>query len=164
MCCTFAHLDKSSTHNMFHRPLLDVPDPCLSFCSTSPPFTPTPLPMTGIRRPSCATPPGGIAVWPSGRIHSSHRLEPQTCIDVVSSEHTTINCSSRSNSFNTDEDDLTTTVAASEPPDMKEVGHSSSPLFFQEREASSNPFCVSGFLQQAASGSQRYQQRASSSG
>ena len=39
---------------------------------------------------------------------------------------------------------------------MKEVGQSTSPLF-QEREVSSNPFCVSGFQQQAAaSGSQQH--------
>ena len=32
---------------MFHRPLLDVPDPFPSFCSTPTPTTPTSLPMTG---------------------------------------------------------------------------------------------------------------------
>ena len=59
------------------------------------------------------------------------------------------------NSFNTDYNDLTTTVAASETPDMKKVGQSTSPLLFQVRAVSSNHFCVSGFQQQAAtSGSQ----------
>ena len=46
--------------------------------------------------------------------------EPKTCIDV-SSEHTPMNYTSRRNSFNADYNDLTTTVAASETPDMKEV-------------------------------------------
>ena len=42
-----------------------------------------------------------IAVWPSGRIHSSHRLyAPKTCTDV-SSVHTPINYLSRRNSFET---------------------------------------------------------------
>ena len=84
--------------------------------------------------------------------------EPKTCNDS-SSEDTPINCPLSRNSFNTDYNDLITTVAASETTD-KEVGQSTSPLF-HEREASSNPFCVSGFQQQAAaSGSQ---QQASSS-
>ena len=60
-----------------------------------------------------------------------------TCIDA-SSEHTPVNYSSRRNSFNADYNDLTTTVAASETPDMKEVGRSTSPLFSQEREVSSS--------------------------
>ena len=48
--------------------------------------------------------------------------------------------------FNTDNNDLTTAVAASAIPDVKEVGQSTSPLF-QEREVSTdpNPFCVFGF-------------------
>ena len=57
-----------------------------------------------------------IAVWPPGRTHSSG-YEPKTCIDV-SSGHTPINYTSRRNRFNTDHNDLTTTVAASETPDM----------------------------------------------
>ena len=61
----FCASQKSSTHNMFHRPLFDVPDPFPSLCSTSPPSTPTALPMTGIRRPTCATPPGGSLFGPS---------------------------------------------------------------------------------------------------
>ena len=44
---------------MFHRPLLDVPGACPSFCPT-PPSAPTALPMTGIRRSPCATPHGGL--------------------------------------------------------------------------------------------------------
>ena len=35
---------------MFHPPLLDVPDPFPSFCSTPPLSTPTALLVTGIRR------------------------------------------------------------------------------------------------------------------
>ena len=45
---------------MFHRPLLDVPDPFPSFRSSPPPSTPNSLQTTGIRRPSCATPPEGL--------------------------------------------------------------------------------------------------------
>ena len=37
------------THSMFHRPLLDGPDPIPSFCSTPPPSTPNSLLMTGIK-------------------------------------------------------------------------------------------------------------------
>ena len=55
-----APLRISSTHNMFHRPLLDVRDPFPSFCSTPPPTTPRALPMTGNRRSPCATPHGGL--------------------------------------------------------------------------------------------------------
>ena len=52
--------EKPSTHNMFHRPLRDVPDPLPSFCSTPPPSTPTALPMTRIKRSPCATRRGGL--------------------------------------------------------------------------------------------------------
>ena len=72
MCCTFAHLKKSSTHNVFHRPLLDVPDPFPSFCSTPPPTSQTPLPVTGIRRPSLRYSARSITAWPSDPTHSSH--------------------------------------------------------------------------------------------
>ena len=110
--------------------------------------------MTGIRRFRCATPHGGLQF---GRLVEQSPFvgyEPKTGIDATS-EHTPINHQTTRNSFNTDYNDLTTTVAASETPDMKEVGQSTSPLF-QERDVSSNPFCVSGFQQQAAaSGSQQ---------
>ena len=87
-------------------------------------------------------------------------MGPRPRIDV-SSEHTPINYPSRRKSCNPNFNDLTTTVAASQNPDVKEVGQSTPPLLFQEREVSSNPFGVSGLQQQAtASGSQ---QQASSS-
>ena len=45
--CTSARLKSSTLTACFHRPLLDVPDPCPSFCSTPPPTAPTSLPMAG---------------------------------------------------------------------------------------------------------------------
>ena len=79
LCASFA----SSSHNMFHRPLLDVPDPFPSY-STPPPSTPTALSMTGIRKSPCATPHGGLLF---GHLAESTPLtgyEPKTCIDVSS--------------------------------------------------------------------------------
>ena len=140
---------------MCHRPLLDVPDPFPFFCSTPPPSTPTALSMTGIRRSPCATPPAGTLFGHLAESSPHTGYEPKSCIDVRS-EHTPINYTSRRNSFNTDYNDLTTTVAASEPPDMKEVEQSSSPLMFLEGQVSSNPFCVCGFRFSAASDSQRW--------
>ena len=67
MCLHFRASQKSSTHNMFHRPLLDVPDPFPSFCCTPPPSAPTSLPKTGIHSAR------RITNWPSGRTHSSHK-------------------------------------------------------------------------------------------
>ena len=142
---------------MFHRPLLDVPDPYPSFCSTPPPTSQTPLSMTGIKRSPCATPHGG---WQFDRLVEHNPLtgyEPKTCIEVrrVSTRRST---TSRGETASTR---ATTPATASEAPDMKEAGQSTSPLFSQEREVSSGSFCVSGFQQQAAaSGSQ---QQASSS-
>ena len=95
---------KSSTHSMFRRPLLDVPDPCPSFCSTPPRSTSTALPMTGIRRPLGYS-TRRIAAWPSGWLNSSH--EPKTCIDA-SSEHTPSNYTLRRCSFSVEHNDLTT--------------------------------------------------------
>ena len=74
-----------------------------------------------------------LAAWSNTIL--SQATEPNTCIDA-SSEHTPVNYPSRRNSLNADYNDLTTTVAASETPDMKEVGRSTSPLFSQEREVS----------------------------
>ena len=78
----------------------------------------------------------------------------------VSSEHTPINFPLRKNRFNTDLNDLTTTVTASGIAESTEARQFTSPLFTQEREVSANPFCVSDFQHAAASGSQL--QRASS--
>ena len=101
------------SYSIFHRPLLDLPDPFPTVCSAPPPSTLNSLLMTGIRRPSCATPPGRILF---GHLTESFPLtghESKICIDV-SSEHTPINYPSRSNSFNIENNDLATTVAASE--------------------------------------------------
>ena len=104
---------KSSTHSIFHRPLFDVLDPCPSCCSTPPPSTPTALPMSGIRRSPCATPHGGLLFGYLAESTPLTGCEPKTCIDV-SSEHTPINHPSRRDSFNIENNDRTTTVAASE--------------------------------------------------
>ena len=87
--------------------------------------------------------------------------EPKSLIEV-SSEHTPIKFPSRKASFNTDSNDLATTVAAPEITDTIEVGQLTSPLFSQEREVSANPFGVSGSQQQAASISSQQQQASSS--
>ena len=67
---------------------------------------------------------------PFPRLCSTPPSTSQTPLLVtgVSSEHTPINFTSRRNTFNTDCHDLTTTVAASEKPDKKDVGQSTSPL------------------------------------
>ena len=72
---------KSSTHSMFHPPLLDLPDPFASFCSTPQQTTPNSLLLTGIR--------GAL-----------HLLGCCLAIFEVSSEHTPVNYPSRRNSFN----------------------------------------------------------------
>ena len=91
--------------------------------------------MTGIRRYPCASPHGGFQFRRLVEHNPLASYEPTTCIEV-SSEHTPIEYTTRRNSFNTDYNDNTTTVAASETPDMKEVGQSIAPLFSQEREVS----------------------------
>ena len=109
-----AFLKVIPSHSMFHRTLLDMPDTLTSFCSTPPQTTPNLL-LTGIRRTPCATPPAGTL---SGHLAESSPhtgYEPKSCIDV-SSEHTPINHPSWTNGLNI-ENDLTTTVAASEKPD-----------------------------------------------
>ena len=68
---------------MFHRPLLDVPDPFpFVFCSTPPPSTPTALPLTGIRRCPCATPHGGLLLCLQSDSTALTGCEPRTCIDI----------------------------------------------------------------------------------
>ena len=106
-----AFLEVIPSHSMFHRSLLDMLDPFPSFCST--PLNS--LLLTGIRRNSCATPPGGML---SGHLAESSPhtgYEAKTCIDL-SIEHTPIHYPSRRSSFNI-EDELTTTVASSENSD-----------------------------------------------
>ena len=154
MCCTFAQLKS-------HPPTTCVIDHSL-MCLTHLPFVPHHLRRHRLHTACdwnqeipCATPHGGLQF---GRLVEPTPLtgyDPKTCIDV-SSEQTPVSYLSRRNSVNTDYNDLTTTVAVSETPDMKEVGQSTSPLLLQEREETSNPFCVSGFQQQAGgSGSQQ---------
>ena len=87
--------------------------------------------------------------------------EPKSLIEI-SSEHTPIKFPSRKTSFNTDSNDLATTVAAPGVTDAIDVGQLTSPLFSQEREVSANPFGVSGSQQQAASSSSQQQQASSS--
>ena len=78
----------------------------------------------------------------------SQVYEPNSPIEV-SSECTPIYFPSRKNSFNTDFNDLATTVVASEITDLMEVGQLTSPLFSQGREVGANQFGVSGSQQQA---------------
>ena len=136
-----------SQHVFIHHSLI-CPTHFLPFVPRHLRTSQTTLPITGIRKSPCAPPHGGFQF---GRLVKHNPLtcyEPKTCIEV-SSKHTPINYASKKNSCNTDYNDLTTTVEA-ETPDTKEVGQSTSPLFSQEREVSSNPFCVSGFQQQEA--------------
>ena len=99
---------------------------------------------------ACADPGCGSLF---GRVAEQSPLtgyEPKSLIEV-SSEHTPINFPSRENSFNTDFNDLTTTVAASEIAETTEAEQLTSPLFSQQREISANPFGVNDFQHQAAS-------------
>ena len=80
---SFCAHQKSSTHIMFHRPLLDVPDPLPSCCFTPPPSASTALPVTGIRGPPCATPRGGLLL---GNLAES---TPLTCCDTHPAEFLT---------------------------------------------------------------------------
>ena len=133
---------------MFRRELLNMLEPFHSFCSVPPP-TQNSLFDTGMSMNPSTTPLGGLLF---DRMAEQTRLkgdEPKSLIEV-SGEHTPIYVPSRKNSFNTDFNDLTTTVAASEITNAMEVGLLASPLFSQEREVSANPFGVSGSQQQAA--------------
>ena len=86
-------------------------DPFPSCCSTPP----NSLRLTGIRRNSCTTPPGGMLFGHLAESSLHTGYEPKTCIDL-SIEHTSINYPSMRNSFNI-ENELTTTVASSENSD-----------------------------------------------
>ena len=57
---------ESSAHSMFHRPLLDVPDPFPSFCSTPLPSASTALPHDWNQETLLCYSARRIAVWPSG--------------------------------------------------------------------------------------------------
>ena len=109
----------------------------LSFCSTPPQTTRTTRSQTGIRSTPCATPLDGRSGYLAESLpHTGY--EPNTCIDV-SSEHTPINHSSSWNRFN-NENDLTTTVAASENFDgfHQQAAASGSSHFVPTREV--NPW------------------------
>ena len=129
---------KSLISLMFRGTLLESQfssrSPLSSFCST-PLLARTPPRITSMSQKPCATPQGGLIL---GRMAE------------VSSEHTPINFPSRKDSFDTDFNDLATTVAASEITDTIEVGQLTSPLFPQVREVSAYPFGVSASQQQAA--------------
>ena len=138
VCCTFVHLKSHplTTCSIEHSWM------CLTHFLPFVPrhlwllwTTPTAGPMTAIRRSPAPlrSEDFSMAAWSNTAL--SQVTEPNTSIDA-SSEHTPVNYSSRRNSFNTDYNDLTTTVAACEPPDMKEVGRSTSPKLSQEREVS----------------------------
>ena len=133
----------SSTHNMFHRPLLDVPDPFPYFCSTPPPTTLTSLPMTGpapLRAEDCS-----LAAWSN-----------TTLSQVMSPRHASMSAvSTRRSTSHRGETASTSTTTTSPQSQPLNPGQSTSPQLFQEREVSSDLFCVSGFRQPAAaSGSQ----------
>ena len=99
-----------------------------SCCSTPPPSTPNSLLMTGIWRSSCATPSGGLLFGHPAESSPPTGYKPKTCIDV-NSEHTPLNYTSRRNSFNIENNDLTTTTAASDNSDG----------FHQQAAASGSP-------------------------
>ena len=84
-------------------------------CSSPPQTTPNSLLLTRTRRTPCATPPAGIKFGHLAESSPHTGYEPKSCIDV-SSERTPINHASRTDCFNI-ENDLTTTVAASENSD-----------------------------------------------
>ena len=93
------------SHSMFHRPLLDVPDPLPSFCSTPPQSTPNSLLMTGTRRPFCATSPRGLLFD-----NLAESSPPQDLHGSQQWAHADQQPLGR-NSFNIENNDLITTVA-----------------------------------------------------
>ena len=135
---------------MFHRNLLGVLD--------NPPRFPDVLVTES--GATCADLRSGS--W-SGRTAEQSPFISDESKDLIeiASEHTPINFPSRKNSFNTDVNDVLTTVAVSGITETIEAGQLTSPLFTQEWEVSSSPFGVSDFQQAAASSTE--QQPASSS-
>ena len=100
-----------SSHSMFHRTLLGVPDTFSSFCSS--PQQTTPFTTADWNQEyTSATSLEGMQSGHLAEPLPHTGCEPKSCIDV-SSEHTPITCSSRRDSFNIP-NDLTITVAASE--------------------------------------------------
>ena len=137
--------ESHSISSMFHRTLLD---PQLSPHFSTPFSTFAPGLSTSLSLlypsvcPSTATLQGGLCL---GRLAEQSPLtgyEPKSLIEVIS-EHTPINLPSKQGSFDTNLDDLATTVDASEVYDTTDVGRLTSPLFSVEREVSANPFSVS---------------------
>ena len=129
------------------------PSPFSSFCSTPLPAQ-TPLLNTSMCQKPRTTPQEGLIL---GRLAEQSLLtgyELNSLVEV-SSEHTPINFPSRKDSFDTDSNDLATTVA-SEVTDAIEVGQLTSPLFSQKREVSADPFGVSGSQQQAGASSSKH--------
>ena len=157
LCCTFAHPESHPFTTRFIDHILMCLILLLLFCPTPPP-TQTSLPSTRTRMHPSAPPRGGMLFGSlvEQRPLASH--EPRICTEV-SIEHTPINLSSRRNSFNTDYNDLTTTIASSETTDTKEVGQLTSPLFYQEREVSAGRFGVSDAQQQAVASSSNHHHR-----
>ena len=109
--------------------------PCF-FPTSFPTQTPSPTTSPSLLYPSAspsAVPlQGGLRF---GRLAEQSPLtgyEPESLIEV-SSEHTPINLLSRKDSFDTNLDDLATTVDASEMLDTTDAGRLTSPLFSRVR-------------------------------
>ena len=83
-----------------------------------------------------------MADWPSRALSQVMRPSPSS----KSAVSTRRSSSSREkNNFDTDFNDVATTVAASESTDTMEVGQLTSPQFSQEREVSANPLSTFKF-------------------
>ena len=152
---------KSFIRPMFHGTLLESqfssPSPFSSFCSSQLPAQ-TSLLNASISQKPCATLQGRLILGWLAEQSPPTGYEPKSPIEV-SSEHTPIDFPSRKDSFDTDFNDPSTTVAAPEIGDTMEVGQLTSPLFSQ----SANPSGVSGSQQQGAASSSKQQQAAASS-
>ena len=161
ICFSLRAHQKSLIRLMFRGTSLESqfssPSPFSSFRYT-PRLAQTSLLNTGMSRKPCATPQGCLLFGGMAEQRSLTGCESKALIEV-GSEHTPINFPSRNDCFNTDFNDLVTTVAASEITDTI-VRQLTSPLFSRERDVSANPFGVYGSQQQAAaSGSRRRHRR-----
>ena len=120
--------------------LLGMPD-FTSFCSTPPPtWTLASKTLTGIRLNTCATPRWDGQSGSLADTIPNPGYEPNFCIDV-SSEHTPINYPYRKNRLNL-ENDLTTTVAATE--DSDHLPQRSAPSGSQQAEVNAVSTWLSG--------------------